>query len=230
MKVSAEELEPATRQRVMFPVNSLAGSESLPRARFRPSRAAGFSLIEVLVVMALILILTTMYWSSGSETRQHKQLIACQKNLQKIFMALAIYANDQGGKFPARAAAKSSEEALDPLVPRYTVETWAFLCPASKDKPLPPGESFLKKQISYAYYMGRRSTDGEALLSDRQVDTRAKIQGQDVFSHTGQPPGNNHKKDGGNVLFGDGHVDASPPSACFSLGLTQGVVLLNPRP
>jgi prepilin-type N-terminal cleavage/methylation domain-containing protein/prepilin-type processing-associated H-X9-DG protein len=192
---------------------------------------AGFSLIELLIVIALILILTTMYWSSGSPSRQRQQQGACQQNLQKIFVALQIYANDHAGRFPEGAGARTSEEALDVLVPRYTVDTPVFICPGSKDAPLPAGESFRQRKISYAYYTGRCLTDTQAvLMSDRQVDARAKEAGQYVFSSTGKPPGNNHAKRGGNFLFGDGHAESSPAQLPFSLVLTQGVLLLNPKP
>jgi len=78
--------------------------------------------------------------------------------------------------------------------------------------------------------MGQRLADAqEPLLSDRQVDTKSKVPGQQVFSATGKPPGNNHDKIGGNVLFCDGHVQRTAAAAAFSLVLTQGVVLLNPK-
>jgi prepilin-type N-terminal cleavage/methylation domain-containing protein/prepilin-type processing-associated H-X9-DG protein len=196
-----------------------------------PRRPTGFSLIELLIVIALILILTTMYWSSSSPSRQRLQLNACQKNLQKIYVALQIYANDHAGRFPDGAGARTSEEALDVLVPRYTVDTPVFICPGSKDPPLPAGEPFRQRKISYAYYAGRGATDTQAvLMSDRQVDAQAKVAGQCAFSGTGKPPGNNHDKFGGNFLFGDGHTETTPAQLPFSLVLTQGVVLLNPRP
>ena len=117
------------------------------------------------------------------------------------------------------------------LVPRYTVDTAVFICPGSKDAPLPDGESFLKRKISYAYYMGRGSNDAtEVLLSDAQVNTNAKAAGQQAFSLTGKAPGNNHHKYGGNFLFGDGRMERTPPLVPFALGVTQGVVLLNPKP
>jgi prepilin-type N-terminal cleavage/methylation domain-containing protein len=192
---------------------------------------AGFSLIELLIVIALILILFTMYWSSGSPSRQRQAQSACQKNLQKIFVALEIYANDHAGKFPDGAGARTAEEALDVLVPRYTVDTPVFICPGSKDPPLPAGESFRQRKISYAYYTGRCATDTQAvLMSDRQVDAQAKEARQYAFSSTGKPPGNNHHKYGGNFLFGDGRTETTPAQLPFSLALTQGVVLLNPRP
>jgi prepilin-type processing-associated H-X9-DG protein len=104
-----------------------------------------------------------------------------------------------------------------------------FVCPTSKDPPLPAGESFRKRKISYAYYMGRLDAGAsEVLMTDWQVDTLSKTAGRAVFSETGQAPGNNHGKTGGNLLFTDGHADWCPPRAPGSLVFTQGVVLLNP--
>src|SRR4051794_4495795 len=189
-----------------------------------------FSLIELLVSVALILILTTMYWGGNSASHQRKQQIVCQKNLEKIFMSMEIYATDHGSKFPEIMGARTSDEPLDKLVPKYTSDTSIFICPGSKASALPAGESIRNRKISYAYYMGRRSTDAqEVLLSDKQVDTKPKSAGQLVFSATGKAPGNNHRKYGGNFLYGDGHADLSPAHVPFSIGLTQGVVLLNPK-
>ena len=191
---------------------------------------SAFSLIELLIVAALILFLTTMYWGGNAASRQRKLQMSCQQNLQKIFVAMQIYGNDQAGKFPEAPGARTSEAALDRLVPRYTVDTSVFICPGSGDSSLPAGESFLNGRISYAYYMGRRATDEQAvLMTDRQVSTNSKTAGQAIFSSTGSAPGNNHKKYGGNLLFCDGHAEISPASATVSLTLTQGVVLLNPK-
>jgi prepilin-type N-terminal cleavage/methylation domain-containing protein/prepilin-type processing-associated H-X9-DG protein len=190
---------------------------------------AGFSLIEMLVVMAVILVLLTLYWSPSKGSRQRGLQIACQRNLERVFLALEIYANEHAGKFPALAGARTSEEALAALVPQYTSDTAAFICPASTDTAPPGGIAFRKARISYAYYMGRSVTNAQqVLMSDAQVDTQPKVPGQPVFSSTGNPPGNNHRQAGGNFLFGDGHVNPSPATAAFSLGLEPGVVLLNP--
>jgi prepilin-type processing-associated H-X9-DG protein len=127
--------------------------------------------------------------------------------------------------------AKTSEEPLDLLVPRFTADTAIFICPGSKDAPLPAGESLTKHKISYAYYMGRGwGGTPSALVSDSQLNTQSKRVGEPVFSTTGKPPGSNHHQYGGNILFSDGHVELSPTQASFSLVLSQGVVLLNPKP
>src|SRR2546428_9941423 len=83
---------------------------------------AAFSLLELLVVVAIVLLLTTMYWGSHSGDRIREQKADCLKNLQKIFIAMEIYSNEQR-KFPELPGARTAEEALDLLVPKYTVDT-----------------------------------------------------------------------------------------------------------
>jgi prepilin-type processing-associated H-X9-DG protein len=192
---------------------------------------AAFSLTELVVVMALLVVLTTMLiWGLTIRGDQAREKAGCALNLQKIHIALQIYATENSSKFPVNALARSSEEALDPLVPRYSVDTSLFICPGSKDPTPPPGESFRNRKISYAYYMGQHLTDEQMpLMSDAQVDTRPKRAGERAFSTTGDPPGNNHRKAGGNFLFCDGHVESTPATVPFSLWLTNGIVLLNPR-
>jgi prepilin-type N-terminal cleavage/methylation domain-containing protein len=195
-----------------------------------PKRKRAYSLVEMLVTLALILIVFVMLYGFGSRSNQMRQKRACEKNLQTIFVSLEIYARENG-TLPLLPKATSSEPPLALLVPKYTSVTEPFICPGSKDKALPEGESFEERKISYAYYMGRRPTDSaEVLMSDAQVDANPKIIGQPIFSPNGKAPGNNHHKYGGNFLFCDGRTEASGATAPFSIVATQGVVLLNPRP
>jgi prepilin-type processing-associated H-X9-DG protein len=193
--------------------------------------ASGFSLVELLVVLALMIILTVMLWGFSSENHQHAMQRACRQNLDKIYVALQIYANDFGGRLPDNDNATRSEPPLSLLVPRYTADTSIFICPGSKDSPLPSGVSFANRTISYAYYMGQHLGDAQQpLMSDWQINPLPKKAGDWIFSATGKPPGNNHYKYGGNVLFCDGHVELTPPQLAFPLVSTNGVVLLNPKP
>ena len=193
-----------------------------------PSNAA-FSLIELLITVAIILILSTLYFGPNTAGKQQALKRACQKNLEKIYVSMEIYANEHGGQFPEKPGARTSEEALDVLVPKYTSDPTPFICPGSKDGPLSAGSSLRGQTISYAYYMGRQLTNSAmVLLSDRQIDTLPKSAGQAVFSTNGKPPGNNHRKFGGNFLFCDGHTEMSSALAAFALPVTNGEVLLNP--
>lgn len=198
--------------------------------RFASRRARAFSLVEMLVTLAIILIMFVMLYGFGSSSHQRQQKLVCQKNLTTIHLALEIFAREHDGVFPVQTNAVTSEDALAQLVPKYTATTEMFICPGSKDKAIPDGESFTKRRISYAYYMGQRAeSSAELLMSDQQIDTRPKIKGQPVFSTNGKRPGNNHHRFGGNLLYCDGRTESIKAIAPFSLVATQDVVLLNPR-
>ncbi|HZQ48203.1 MAG TPA: type II secretion system protein, partial [Verrucomicrobiae bacterium] len=192
-----------------------------------PARG-GFSLIELLIVVAIIFVLFTLYFSSGSRSYQARQIAACEKNLQTIYVALKTYAMDNNDRLPTLANAKTSEPPLSQLVPRYTTGTEFFTCPGGKDSKLPDAQPFAERRISYAYYMGHNLQDGagQPLISDRQVNTDPKTQGQLLFSPDGKKPGNNHNKYGGNVMFCDGNVQVSAAQSAFNLTNAPGVVLL----
>jgi len=44
----------------------------------------GFSLLELLLTVAIILVLASLYWGPNAGSRQRALQTACQKNLQKI--------------------------------------------------------------------------------------------------------------------------------------------------
>jgi prepilin-type N-terminal cleavage/methylation domain-containing protein/prepilin-type processing-associated H-X9-DG protein len=198
--------------------------------RSRPHR--GFSLLELLIVMSIIVVLFTLYFGGGSRTFQTKQIANCQKNLQNIYIALKTYSMDNSDRFPALTGPQTSEPVLSQLVPRYTTGTEFFTCPGSKDSKLPDAQPFETRKISYAYYMGHTVQEGadQPLLSDRQINTNPKSPGQLLFSPDGKKPGNNHNRYGGNVMFCDGNSQSSPARSTFNLTNAPGVVLLNPRP
>jgi prepilin-type N-terminal cleavage/methylation domain-containing protein len=205
-------------------VDSTAGTRSAG------SRA--FSLIELLIVIALILILYTMLYSPSSRAHQRQQRELCARNLRNVYTALRTHASDHQDRLPHVTNALTSEAPLSLLIPRYTTGSEFFICPGSDDKPLPDATPFADRKISYAYYMGRRLTEGagKPLMSDEQINTQPKLAGQLVFSSDGKKPGNNHNKFGGNFMFCDGSIQATPAKSEFNLSPPAQVVLLNPKP
>jgi prepilin-type N-terminal cleavage/methylation domain-containing protein len=197
----------------------------------RPSTNAAFSLVELLVVVVIIVILTMLYWKQKGPSKRDIDLASCQQNLERIYLAMQIYAHDNKDAYPVVTNAQYSEEALAPLVPRYTSDTGIFFCPATASAPQPAGTLFRDWKISYAYYMGRHASDVDTVvMSDAQIDTQARGKGDTAFSETGKPPGNNHGKGGGNFMMCEGSVASSGPDAPFPLRFTKPVVLLNPKP
>jgi len=185
----------------------------------------GFSLIELMITLGLMTVLTVMMFGFGSASHQRSQKKLCADNLQKIYLALQIYANDFKGSLPQNTNAVTSEDALDALVPRYSADTTIFICPGGRDAPIPSGEPLTRHKISYAFYMGRRLDTPQNM-----VMSEPKRAGDFVFSANGKSPGNNHHKYGGNFLQCDGGVLDSPAQLTFALPAAPGVVLLNPKP
>jgi prepilin-type N-terminal cleavage/methylation domain-containing protein/prepilin-type processing-associated H-X9-DG protein len=196
---------------------------------------AGFTLVEMVITLALMAILAWMMYGFASGRHQRTQKQLCGDNLQKIYLAMQVYANDFHGTLPAQTNALTTEPVFNLLVPKYSADTTIFICPGGRDSQIPTGESLSKHKVSYAYYMGHRltanqETPGFVLLSDRQVDTEPKRAGEVAFSTTGSSPGNNHHRFGGNFVFADGSVQSSGPQVTFSLAYPAGIMLLNPKP
>lgn len=195
------------------------------------SYAKAFSLIELLLVVLIIMVLTILTTSRLTSTNRDKIKAQCQGNLQKIFLSSTIYATDNKGNYPYIKTAETSEEPLSLLIPRCTTLTEMFICPGSGDRALPEGESFARRRISYAYYMGRTNKEGpdEVILTDRQVDTTSKRMGQQIFSNNGQKPGANHTKYGGCYITLGGESGGTRPMADRDFLFGTNVTLLNPR-
>ncbi len=196
-----------------------------------PRKAHGFSLVELLVVMAIVLVLYASMYGPGSASGQAKRRAQCAQQLQQMHLMLTLFAGEHDGAFPT-ARGSTSEGALSQLVPLYTTDTSVFICPGSGHAALPGAQAFADRRISYAYCAGlKRDADPAAMLvADALANTRATLNGDTLFSTSGSAPGNNHRASGGNILFVDGHVELLGPIAPRALPIPPGATLLNPKP
>lgn len=188
------------------------------------SRKSGFSLIELLFAM---LIAVSLYAVAVGPTKAYvekQKFQHCAENLRRLHLTLSLYANEHDGAYPENAPARSADEALALLVPKYSADTALFICPATGK----PGSS---SRMDYAYVMGlRKDSGGEPLLlSDAQVNDDPKAVGARIFSDTESGPGSNHGKAGGNLIFADGHVETIGSVAPRDLSLPVGAKLMNPK-
>ena len=60
----------------------------------------GFSLIELLAVMAMIALLTSLLLSAVSKAKEAARATACLSNLRQIGLALQLYTQDNGNRLP----------------------------------------------------------------------------------------------------------------------------------
>jgi general secretion pathway protein G len=66
-----------------------------------PSRHSGFTLIELIVVVAIIAILAAILIPNFLHARAEAASASCEGNLKQIATALQEYAVDNGGQYPS---------------------------------------------------------------------------------------------------------------------------------
>ncbi len=69
-----------------------------------PARSRAFSLIEMLVVIAIIALLAALIIPGVSAARAKAAMAKCAANLRQIYVATTTYADDHDGFLPARGA------------------------------------------------------------------------------------------------------------------------------
>jgi prepilin-type N-terminal cleavage/methylation domain-containing protein len=82
------------------------------RARFNRLGRAGFTLVELLVVIGIIAVLIALLLPVLSKARGSAHRVSCLSNLRQITMAFHLYAGDNKQRLPDPATANQSWESL----------------------------------------------------------------------------------------------------------------------
>jgi prepilin-type N-terminal cleavage/methylation domain-containing protein len=80
----------------------------------------GFTLLELLIAIAIVVILMGILLGTVATSRDRAKESVCISNLHQLYLALSMYASDNGGRRPL---------LLSELVPTYTPRE-LLLCPA----------------------------------------------------------------------------------------------------
>ncbi len=67
----------------------------------RRKRSGGFTLIELMIVIAIIAILAAILVPNFIRARAQGQYTACKSNLKNVATALEMYSTDAAGRYPA---------------------------------------------------------------------------------------------------------------------------------
>ncbi len=65
----------------------------------KPGRA-GFTLVELLVVIAVVALLAALLFPAFARARESSRRAACQNNLRQLALAIHQYAQDSDGRYP----------------------------------------------------------------------------------------------------------------------------------
>lgn len=109
----------------------------------------GFTLIEILVVVAIISLLTAILFPVFARARENARRTSCMSNLKQLALGMAQYSQDYDGHFPVKSVCGSNTacgpygwaDAIQPYLKSYQV----LQCPSD---PNPPNSS-----PSSAYYV-----------------------------------------------------------------------------
>ena len=101
-------------------------------------RRFGFTYVELIAVMAIILLLMTLLLPTFLRARDSARGSSCRSNLQQVATALHLYAQDYNGHFPP--SADTAFVVLQPSIKNYAVLT----CPSE------PRESREHYQVGHA--------------------------------------------------------------------------------
>ncbi len=130
-------------------------SVNRPSRKRRPAWwCAGFTLIELLVVIAIIGILASLLLAALSGAKETARSAQCKSNLHQVGLALAMYIQDNGGRYPEFAqwggewdggAAPMNEGGIfyvlgswvPSLLPYESGASAVFFCPSRMGQAIP---------------------------------------------------------------------------------------------
>ena len=171
----------------------------------------------IIVTSCLILVPVSSRPPSGSGRA------FCASNLKQIGLAIAMYSDSYQGRCPMDSANPTLVGSMQ-LLSNVMSSAKVFYCPSDSRRDARPESDFAKltlKNISYSYVPNLKwqDTPDSPLMSDRIYTTSLGDR---------WPTNGNHKAQGGNILFNDGHVawDLTLPSALKDKG--GKLVVLSP--
>jgi prepilin-type processing-associated H-X9-DG protein len=173
--------------------------------------------VGVAVAVALIATLTWMLVVPVMCRARNRPRSSCLSNLKQLGLGLKQYSQDFDDQYPWRVGADAASRAwldVGMLYPNYCSAWKTFLCPTSRDRGFEPQAPLLftdtKHVISYAYGIDATDPDGPGAWTENARSTVRLLADKKAGTAIGSP-GNpaklaNHRDDGRNVLYQDGHV------------------------
>ena len=136
---------------------------------YKSNERGRFTLIELLMVVAMILILTGLLLPAVGKALRRAEIISCTSNLKNIALSIFSYGNDHNGWFPFEPAITATNDydnmykvvlhSFKLLCPTYLPNPEIFVCPgAMQEKPASVSDAvWTKMNVAYAYQPGLKT-------------------------------------------------------------------------
>jgi type II secretory pathway pseudopilin PulG len=130
----------------------------------RPQAPAGFTLVHLLVLLAILVLLIAMVVPMITRLRQRSDLAHCKDNLRQIGATLLLYTQTNNGKFPVSATVENPHpDVLDCLTASHlTPDPAGFYCPAEHRPALCFSPQNFKSGIIGYYYFSASKLSNSA--------------------------------------------------------------------
>ena len=181
-----------------------------------------FTLVEFVVVVAILLILATILFPVFSSHHYPNRRAQCQSNLKQIGLGFAQYVQDYNEKFPPVHVANSIGWA-DVIQP-YVKSTQIFQCPLMQNSVAPLTDYYYNRRsarvtldkfesVAQTILTGEGDDDGPTWVSFAQMpDSWKTDENSPAWRHL----------EGANYGFADGHVKWLKPSRINSTFSDKG--------
>jgi prepilin-type processing-associated H-X9-DG protein/prepilin-type N-terminal cleavage/methylation domain-containing protein len=194
--------------------------------RWLPRNRAGFTLVELLVVMAIIMVLAGLLLPALQSSLRKSRQTSCLNNLRQIGIGFQSWAGDHGDRYPMQIATRNggSLEANQQRLrgfPKLSFSARHFqvlsnelgtpkivLCPADPKKPAKSFALLDSSEISYWVNPSAQMGNSIQYLSGDWNLTSINLAPSRAKAGERRVQFDNHlHQNRGNILFGDGHVE-----------------------
>ena len=192
----------------------------VPRHKRTWPRSSAFTRLELAITVLLVALIAFVALSMRKAVRLHADPVECGSNLTYVGLALRIWANDHGDKFPTMVSTNlggSQEYAETGQVFRHYLSLsnqlgspLKLVCPADSRRASRDWASLANANVSYFINLDAEDRDeGKLLVGDRHLDGKPSKVGSMLVLTTNTSLSwgpSNHGERFGNLVLVDGSV------------------------